>query len=122
ATVGCPPTLSCVPLLKTICLKLDGAVAAIFPNTPICIITAPSPSKQNTYKKAIPKAIDDAWPIPPTVKKSRSCPSPRCFRSSNRTVFCLDGDGAVIMHMGVLGNIAATAPSNFKHIVFNNGT
>ncbi|CAF1137367.1 unnamed protein product [Adineta steineri] len=40
----------------------------------------------------------------------------------NRTVFCLDGDGAVIMHMGVLGNIAATAPSNFKHIVFNNGT
>jgi phosphonopyruvate decarboxylase len=26
------------------------------------------------------------------------------------------------MHMGVLANIAAAAPSNFKHIVFNNGT
>lgn len=26
------------------------------------------------------------------------------------------------MHMGILANIAATAPSNFKHIVFNNGT
>jgi phosphonopyruvate decarboxylase len=34
----------------------------------------------------------------------------------------LDGDGAVIMHMGVLANIAAAAPSNFKHIIFNNGT
>ena len=26
------------------------------------------------------------------------------------------------MHMGVLANIAASSPSNFKHIVFNNGT
>ncbi len=34
----------------------------------------------------------------------------------------MDGDGAVLMHMGVLANIAAVAPSNFKHIVFNNGT
>lgn len=37
-------------------------------------------------------------------------------------IFCLDGDGAVLMHMGILANIAAAAPSNFKHIVFNNGT
>lgn len=34
----------------------------------------------------------------------------------------MDGDGAVLMHMGILANIAASAPSNFKHIVFNNGT
>ena len=34
----------------------------------------------------------------------------------------MDGDGAVLMHMGVLANIAAAAPSNYKHIIFNNGT
>jgi phosphonopyruvate decarboxylase len=34
----------------------------------------------------------------------------------------LDGDGAVLMHMGILANIAASSPSNFKHIIFNNGT
>ena len=33
----------------------------------------------------------------------------------------MDGDGAVLMHMGALASIAASAPSNFKHIVFNNG-
>ncbi|CAF1379656.1 unnamed protein product [Rotaria sordida] len=38
-----------------------------------------------------------------------------------RTVYCLDGDGAVLMHMGILANIAAATLSNFKHIVFNNG-
>ena len=26
------------------------------------------------------------------------------------------------MHMGILANIAAASPDNFKHIVFNNGT
>ncbi|CAF4650124.1 unnamed protein product [Rotaria sp. Silwood1] len=44
------------------------------------------------------------------------------IQKPNRTIYCLDGDGAVLMHMGVLANIAAAAPSNFKHIVFNNGT
>ena len=40
---------------------------------------------------------------------------------SDRTVFCLDGDGSVIMHMGSLAIIGDNAPRNFKHIVLNNG-
>jgi hypothetical protein len=39
----------------------------------------PSPSKQNTcllsIACAMPSAIDDAWPIEPTVRKSRQTPS-----------------------------------------------
>jgi len=38
-----------------------------------------------------------------------------------RKVFCLDGDGAFIMHMGALTNIGDIAPANFIHILFNNG-
>lgn len=38
-----------------------------------------------------------------------------------REVFCLDGDGAVIMHMGALAIIGDRKPPNFRHIVFNNG-
>ena len=36
-------------------------------------------------------------------------------------VFCLDGDGALLMHMGGAAVIAGQAPPNFKHIVLNNG-
>ena len=36
-------------------------------------------------------------------------------------VFCFDGDGAAIMHMGGLAIIADKAPNNYVHIVFNNG-
>lgn len=39
----------------------------------------------------------------------------------DRDVFCLDGDGAVLMHMGALAVNASHELSNFRHIVFNNG-
>ncbi|MDX2379664.1 MAG: phosphonopyruvate decarboxylase [Acidimicrobiia bacterium] len=38
-----------------------------------------------------------------------------------RDVWCLDGDGALLMHMGTLASIADHGPSNFYHAVFNNG-
>lgn len=37
-----------------------------------------------------------------------------------RNVYCLDGDGALIMHMGSMAIIGQTSPNNFKHIIFNN--
>src|SRR5262249_54220025 len=33
----------------------------------------------------------------------------------------LDGDGNVLMGMGTLANVAAAAPANFYHVVFDNG-
>jgi len=40
---------------------------------------------------------------------------------SNKNVYCLDGDGAIIMHMGSLAIIGSQKLKNFKHIIFNNG-
>lgn len=39
----------------------------------------------------------------------------------NRRVWCFDGDGATIMHMGSLAIVASKAPKNYVHVVFNNG-
>ena len=36
-------------------------------------------------------------------------------------VWCFDGDGAVIMHMGSMAIVAEKAPANYIHVVFNNG-
>jgi phosphonopyruvate decarboxylase len=38
-----------------------------------------------------------------------------------RPVYCLDGDGAVLMHMGALAILGSQRTSNLKHIVLNNG-
>ena len=43
------------------------------------------------------------------------------LQKPDRQVFCFDGDGAMLMHMGSLAINANTRCSNFKHIVFNNG-
>ncbi len=37
-----------------------------------------------------------------------------------RRVFCLDGDGAFLMHMGAAPVIASLRLSGFKHVIFNN--
>ena len=42
-------------------------------------------------------------------------------RSPANTVFCLDGDGAVLMHLGSLAIIGSQAPPNLRHVVINNG-
>ena len=39
----------------------------------------------------------------------------------DRKVWCFDGDGATIMHMGSLAIVANKAPKNYVHVVFNNG-
>lgn len=38
-----------------------------------------------------------------------------------RRVFCFDGDGAFIMHMGAISNIGNLAPKNYVHVLYNNG-
>ncbi|KAL5006397.1 hypothetical protein ScPMuIL_015203 [Solemya velum] len=43
------------------------------------------------------------------------------MKKPKRMVFCLDGDGAVIMHMGAMASIGQNGPTNFKHVIFNNG-
>ncbi|MDE6983297.1 MAG: phosphonopyruvate decarboxylase [Lachnospiraceae bacterium] len=38
----------------------------------------------------------------------------------HRKIVCVDGDGAVMMHMGALAFLGKQAPKNFLHIVINN--
>ena len=38
-----------------------------------------------------------------------------------RRIYCFDGDGAAIMHMGSMAIVASKQPKNYIHFVFNNG-
>ena len=39
----------------------------------------------------------------------------------DRRVWCFDGDGAAIMHMGSMAIVANKSPKKYVHVVFNNG-
>lgn len=43
------------------------------------------------------------------------------IQKPGRTIWCIDGDGAVLMHMGSLAVLGNVRPSNLIHVVINNG-
>ena len=43
------------------------------------------------------------------------------LQKKDKKVFCLDGDGSILMHTGTLATIGYHNPKNFFHIIFNNG-
>ena len=43
------------------------------------------------------------------------------LQKPDRRVYCFDGDGASIMHMGNMAITANMRPKNYVHVVFNNG-
>jgi len=43
------------------------------------------------------------------------------MEKSQRTIWCFDGDGAGIMHMGGMAIVGSKAPKNYIHVIFNNG-
>jgi phosphonopyruvate decarboxylase len=38
-----------------------------------------------------------------------------------RRIWCFDGDGSLLMHLGALTSVGASKPKNFVHVLFNNG-
>ena len=43
------------------------------------------------------------------------------LQQPDRPVYCFDGDGACIMHMGNMAITASMTPKNYFHVIFNNG-
>lgn len=39
----------------------------------------------------------------------------------DKKIWCIDGDGAVLMHMGAMAILGASAPKNLIHVIINNG-
>lgn len=43
------------------------------------------------------------------------------LQKTERKIWCIDGDGAALMHMGAMAVIGANKPKNMIHVVINNG-
>ena len=42
------------------------------------------------------------------------------LNKQNQKIWCIDGDGAMLMHMGAMAVIGSNRPSNMVHIIINN--
>ena len=43
------------------------------------------------------------------------------YNKPNTKIWCIDGDGAALMHMGSMGIIGSSAPKNYVYILIING-
>ena len=43
------------------------------------------------------------------------------LQKPERKIWCIDGDGALLMHMGAMALIGSNKPKNLVHVVINNG-
>lgn len=104
--------------------------------------------RENTLKKLLPKLEKNAIIVSTTGKTSREIFEIRitngdsnekdfltvggmghcsqialgiALQKKDRPVYCFDGDGAFLMHMGANALIGTNAPDNYKHILLNNG-
>ncbi len=73
------------------------------------------------YAESLPGKRPGFLPVVGSMGHTSSIALGIALEHEDRTVFCIDGDGSVIMHMGSLGIIGHASPKNFVHIVMNNG-
>ena len=73
------------------------------------------------YRESLTGRRPGFFPVVGSMGHASSIALGIAFEHKSRTVFCIDGDGSVIMHMGSLGIIGHASPKNFVHIVMNNG-
>lgn len=74
------------------------------------------------YRESVDEAHDHDFLTVGSMGHSSSIALGIALSRPNKRIWCMDGDGAFLMHMGAITNIGHLAPSNMVHIVFNNGS
>jgi len=107
------------PLCREDALKL---VTGQLPNDAIVVSTTGKLSRElYEYRDAMKQSHESDFLTVGSMGHSSSIALGIALAKPERKVFCFDGDGAFIMHMGALTNIGNLAPTNYIHVLFNNG-
>lgn len=107
------------PLSREEAMKL---VCAKLPKDSIIVSTTGKLSRElYEYRDAINQSHESDFLTVGSMGHSSSIALGIALAKPKRKVFCFDGDGAFLMHLGSLSNIGNLAPDNFIHILFNNG-
>lgn len=107
------------PVCREDAMKL---VVASLPADSIIVSTTGKLSRElYEYRDALKQSHESDFLTVGSMGHSSSIALGIALAKPERKVFCFDGDGAFIMHMGAITNIGHLAPRNYIHIVFNNG-
>ncbi len=107
------------PLCREDALKI---VAGQIPKDAIVVSTTGKLSRElYEYRDAMKESHESDFLTVGSMGHSSSIALGIALSKPERKVFCFDGDGAFIMHMGALTNIGNLSADNYIHVLFNNG-
>ena len=97
-----------------------GHILAVSGNDPVVSTTGKASRELFEYRAAQGAGHAHDFLTVGSMGHSSSIALGIALQKSERQVWCLDGDGAVLMHMGAMALIGANKPANLIHIVLNN--
>jgi len=100
--------------IKTIVDQLDG-------NEVIVSTTGKTSRELFEYREELKQSHDKDFLTVGSMGHSNQIALGIAISKPKKKVICIDGDGAMLMHMGSLAIVGNLAPKNYLHIVINNG-
>jgi phosphonopyruvate decarboxylase len=100
---------------------LQMVIDSLFPQDIVVSTTGKLSRELFEYREQKGKGHDKDFLTVGSMGHSSSIALGIALNVPGRLVYCLDGDGAMLMHMGALATIGTSGVENFRHIVFNNG-
>lgn len=100
---------------------LKAVVQSLAPESIIVSTTGKLSRELYEYREELHQSHESDFLTVGSMGHSSSIALGIALSKPNRKVFCFDGDGAFLMHLGAITNIGHLHPENYIHIVFNNG-
>ena len=106
-------------------LKREDAIAAVvscLPNHAVIVSTTGHISRElYEWRESTGQGHDHDFLTVGSMGHASQIAMGIALNRPEHPVVCLDGDGAVLMHMGALAIAGTTGLSNFHHVLLNNG-
>ena len=96
-------------------------VVAVSGNDPIVSTTGKASRELFEIREARGQGHERDFLTVGSMGHSSSIALALALQKPEQKIWCIDGDGAVLMHMGSLALVGANAPKNLVHVVINNG-
>ena len=97
-------------------------VAASIPNNAVIVSTTGMISREIfEYRTAMGQGHERDFLTVGSMGHASQIALGIALQHPERKVYCFDGDGASIMHMGNMAIVGSKHPNNYVHVIFNNG-
>jgi phosphonopyruvate decarboxylase len=96
-------------------------VAASIPNDAVIVSTTGMISRELfEYRTAMGQGHERDFLTVGSMGHSSSIALGIALQKPEKQIWCIDGDGAALMHMGAMAVIGSTHPQNFIHVIIDN--